>query len=302
MNEISKYPILKVLEDNVLEREYLGTKTKFWVNFGDFGTHGEWLFKIPRKNTGEHWAEKVAYEIARILAIPCAEVQLAAFKNVLGSCSKSFINRTVKTEMIHGNEIMAGRFSHYKKEKKYGQKDHTFDNIVVAINNTGTKKEAELALSQFFGYLLLDALIGNTDRHHENWAYLRWPDKQMRTHYVIGPSFDHASSLGRELLDTKREKILAEERVEFYSNNGKGAIYENQNSKYGLNPIELLQYAHEKYPDLLSIWIERLKSVSPEKYAEVLSKIPDEFISNTARTFAYTLLNVNLNKIVALSR
>ena len=28
-------------------------------------------------------------------------------------------------------------------------------------------------LDLFVGYLLLDSLIGNTDRHHENWAILQ---------------------------------------------------------------------------------------------------------------------------------
>ena len=61
-------------------------------------------------------------------------------------------------------------------------------------------------------YMVLDALIGNTDRHHENWGILRtrvdgqWEDK-------VAPSFDHASLLGRELQDVRREKLLVENRA-----------------------------------------------------------------------------------------
>lgn len=112
-----QYQVLKVTENDVLEREHLGTKTKFWVSLQEGETDQEWLFKIPRAHTGEHWAEKVAFEVACLLDIECADIQLARFRETLGSCSKSFINREKKPEMIHGNEIMAGKFADYEKEK-----------------------------------------------------------------------------------------------------------------------------------------------------------------------------------------
>ena len=47
----------------------------------------------------------------------------------------------------------------------------------------------------FAGYLVLDAVIGNTDRHHENWGLLL---RRTETGWKgqVAPSFDHASSLG----------------------------------------------------------------------------------------------------------
>lgn len=63
MDNIDKYPVLEVLEGHVIEREHLGTKTKFWVNLMQDGEEADWLYKIPRENTGEHWAEKVAFKL-----------------------------------------------------------------------------------------------------------------------------------------------------------------------------------------------------------------------------------------------
>ena len=51
----------------------------------------------------------------------------------------------------------------------------------------------------FAGYLMLDALIGNTDRHHENWAII-----QAGRQYCLAPTFDHASCLGFNLSDAER--------------------------------------------------------------------------------------------------
>ena len=67
------YPIIQVEPEWVLEPEDMGTKEKFWYrNPGDGGR--EWLFKNPRENTGEHWAEKIAAEVANVLGIPHATV------------------------------------------------------------------------------------------------------------------------------------------------------------------------------------------------------------------------------------
>jgi len=198
------YNILEISSENVLETESLGSKTKFWVRIVEDNEEEDWLFKIPRENTGEHWAEKVAAKVGKILNIPCAHVELAKFEGTNGSCSKSFINKKKKPELIHGNEILSGRVIGYEKNKKYGQRDHTYTNIREAISRTGNESEAERALKHFAGYIVLDALIGNTDRHHENWALLRWTDKDKQTYHVLAPSFDHASSLGRVLLDKKR--------------------------------------------------------------------------------------------------
>ena len=54
--------------------EPLGSKEKFWRVRSDGAI---WLFKKPRPGTGEAWAEKIAYEIATLIGVSCAEVQLA---------------------------------------------------------------------------------------------------------------------------------------------------------------------------------------------------------------------------------
>lgn len=63
---------------------------------------------------------------------------------------------------------------------------------------------------------MLDAVIGNTDRHHENWGILR---KRVgdRWQGMVAPTFDHASSLGRELRDEgdgkSRRQILRQKQI-----------------------------------------------------------------------------------------
>jgi hypothetical protein len=73
--EGGSYPIQKIEQDWVLDQEALGSKRKFW--YRDPGDRAPWLFKYPQLATGQHWAEKIAAEVAGALGIFHAIVELA---------------------------------------------------------------------------------------------------------------------------------------------------------------------------------------------------------------------------------
>ena len=99
------YPILTIEPEWVLEQEQLGTKDKFWIRFPndhDFAQGDDWLFKYPTENTGQHWAEKVAYEVAREMKVFAARVELAELGGERGSATESFTQGD-DYELFHGN-------------------------------------------------------------------------------------------------------------------------------------------------------------------------------------------------------
>ncbi|CAA6800885.1 MAG: Unknown protein [uncultured Sulfurovum sp.] len=97
------------------EMEQLGTKEKFW--FYDENNNKK-LFKIGRPGTGEDWSEKVAYELAQLLKIPCAKYELATWNKKQGTVSTSFVPEG--TRLVHGNELLvAFHNDDYPKSVKY---------------------------------------------------------------------------------------------------------------------------------------------------------------------------------------
>lgn len=118
-----EYPIVPVAHRGRPQREPLGSKEKFWVPGP--GGH-KWLFKLPKKSTGGHWAEKIAYEVARRSGIHAAKVELAECE-VEGRVEKGSISRsfTMEYELYHGNQILAGMDPDYASDKKYKQNQHT---------------------------------------------------------------------------------------------------------------------------------------------------------------------------------
>ena len=97
--------------------EAMGTKRKFWYRDRSSQDGTKWLFKYPRPDTGEHWAEKIAAEIARMLDIPRARVELATCRGQRGSATKSF--RREEEKLIHGNQILRDIVAGYGPLRTY---------------------------------------------------------------------------------------------------------------------------------------------------------------------------------------
>ncbi|NEP46454.1 MAG: hypothetical protein F6K35_47560 [Okeania sp. SIO2H7] len=104
---------------------------------------------------------------------------------------------------------------------------HTLDVFIGAIANSSVNlplnwnppQGIQNPVETFVGYLLLDAWIGNTDRHHENWGFI------VNKTVNLAPTFDHASSLGRELQDNKRWEKLNNKTVNSYAAKSRSGIY-----------------------------------------------------------------------------
>jgi site-specific recombinase XerD len=75
--------------DSPQTTEQLGSKPKFW--FLMKGDKQPWLFKFTREKTGEDWSEKIASEVAKLLKLPAAKVELAVFNEMRGCASRSLV-------------------------------------------------------------------------------------------------------------------------------------------------------------------------------------------------------------------
>ena len=274
----------------------MGSKEKVWYWKPD--EKAPWLFKFPKQNTGEHWAEKVAAEIAASLGMLHARVELAEFGNGQGSATESFTRNG--RELIHGNQVLAGIVQGYNPEMRFRQSDHTLANIMMAMDQifpmplVSNRAKARLA-----EYLVLDALIGNTDRHHENWGILR---KRTGGLTLVAPSFDHASSLGRELLDERREQLLAQQDVGKYVEKGHGGIFWSEDQRRGPSPLELVRLAYGTDPEFFRPVLMKLEKIDEVSLDRIIRRVPADWMTSPSRAFAMALICYNLEQLLELFR
>ena len=283
------FPIIPIPDAVIRQDEPMGSKDKFWCELpADLAGGGRWLFKQPRQEPEkiEHLAEKIAQEVAALIRVPCARIELAEYKGIRGTISLDV--QASGEVLVHGNEIIAGRVMGYDRTKRRKTTDHTFERIRQAIMEV-CKGTCEEDMKQFAGYLVLDALIGNTDRHHENWALLRRESKEGVT-YRLAPSFDHASSLGREMRDARRLLILRENRLDAYIQGGPGAIYLTALGEQAVSPMDLVRILADSLPEPFRPCLRALESVTSESVNAILNRLPNGWSSEAQRQFAAALI------------
>ena len=289
--------------------EQLGSKPKFW--FLDLKGQRV-LFKQGRFGTGENWAEKVSAEICEVLNIPHAVYDLAVWRGVQGVVSPSFVPSGAR--LIFGNELLARVVSGYAGETRYyRQSGHTIARVFAVLRDpriqvpAAWKAMAGISRSSdvFTGYLMLDALIGNTDRHHENWGLVLYAGSD-RQELRLAPTLDHASSLGRNERDQRRAaRLVSKDRaysVIGYAERTRSAFYRAPTDRRPLSTIAAFREALRFRTRAAEAWIGRLAIVDNKQFRAIIDNVPSEFISPAGREFAYQLVLTNKARVTQLMR
>ena len=294
------FRIIEVPEDAAEATEAMGTKFKFWFQHPELGSC---LFKLARSNTGEDWSEKIAAELAQLLGLPHARYELATWKDKPGVVSPSFL--PPETALIHGNDILAGLVSSYPKTQVYSLSQHTIAIVLEALTRPGLQPPLDWtppvgiteAISTFVGYLLLDAWIGNGDRHHENWGFIvQLPEGIPH----LAPTYDHASCLGRELLNTKRQERLKRQTVQQYAKKSRSAFYQKQGDKKPMLTFDVFIAIAQRYPKSATLWLQQLGQIPLQKVKRLLERLPSKRISPDTIEFSNQMLCFNRRRLLSL--
>lgn len=297
------FPIIRVDVPPAERRdEQLGSKAKFWYTDA---SGNDVLYKRGREN--EDWSEKAAAELARLLHLPCARIELADCGGERGTVSYSFLDRTHGERLVHGNELLMSVHSSYPAGGRYHVPQHTVEAVGSALQHFAATQPACASymppdfdgVAVFVGYLLLDAWIGNSDRHHENWGVI-----VGATNIVLAPTFDHASSLGRnDPVEKTRKRLGGRDpflTVAGYASKCRSAFYGAESNNRPLLTIEAFERAAASRPRAGEYWQGRLSSVSDHDIEHVLAAIPKERIDDVHREFAVRILGFNRKRLLGV--
>lgn len=294
------YPIVVVPDDASELPEQIGTKFKFWYRDGQRRT----LFKQGRPGTGENWAEKVCAEIASLLGLPHAPYELAVWRDMHGVITPTFVPEDAR--LVLGNEIMARIVKGYEQTATYNAREHTLSTVltIMSLPKLGLPLDYDAPapilrpVDVFLGYLLLDALVSNQDRHHENWAVISWSGRGI----TLAPTYDHASSLGRNELDDNRLRRLTTrdrgDSVEAFCERARSAFYPRAPGAKPLTTFNAFAEGAAGHAEAAKYWLQRLGDMSLVQCEAILANVPESEMSQTASRFALKMLEVNRRRLL----
>lgn len=258
----------------------------------------------------EFWSEIIASKIGLLLKFNVVQYDIAFYNNVIGCISKSIIDEDDQ-EHHEGYRYIVERYPDFKLNFK---KDHSFQKITSSL----IKSHLGHCINDVLNMIVFDSLIGNTDRHSENWALVvnakainnvfisfnnlpiwrRWIMNlgmyvrnrhtiksivkiYRKNFYKFSPLYDNGSSLGRELTEQQIEEIRSDQdKLLKFLNKGKPDIRWNEKK---LNHFDLIEVIKYEYKLEIEVIVARVKEYySKNKLIEIISnidrKIPDKFV------------------------
>ena len=195
-------------------------KNKRWIaEDADAPREQHWLWKY-RQTTGNgseaaltDCAEVFTSRLASAIDLPAAECRFARLEGELGLISRNvtphgFNLNTGTTYLpeVEGYQRRPSARSDADGGRMRLDEGYTLDSMEQVLENVEAPPGIGglSGFAVFAGYLVLDALVGNGDRHPGNWAIL---ERQSDGARFLAPTYDHGSALGAGLTaDNRRDK------------------------------------------------------------------------------------------------
>lgn len=243
-----------------------------------------YMFKYPAQYGeniyGDIWAEKIASEIGKLLKINVQDTYLAKNNNKNGILIEYSLNRE-KEYLEEGAIKLKELFPAFKENKT---PYYTFENIKLYF------EREKMEIDGFIDLIFFDCLIGNTDRHSENWGILKSYSEDSKR---LSPAYDNGSSLGRDY--NSRQEEIVKLNIEKYINCANSRIRIVDNSK-----ISLFNFFQEVLTENIGKreeYLSKLYSLTEEKIEEIVFNVPDDFMTTTLKQFVINILKKRKEKI-----
>jgi hypothetical protein len=297
-----KYQIYQVDPIHIVDtKEDDGILRKNWY---DLPSLGRCLFKEARPSqviiseARTDWSEKVIDELAKLLNLPAARYELA-----IGYFGRSteVVDGVLSLDCVCENAVvLTGEelLTEYVSYDSDNPSQYTIENVLQSLGLANVKppsnwerpiSEINTGAKLFVGYMMLDCLVNNSDRHDHNWGVMA-----VNGRIELIPSYDHGISLGSTDEDADKSSISVKDYVNRYS---QSCFQEGYNK---LSNLTVFVRAAQLYPEAARVWQDRLARIDPLQINEIFDRLPPDRISSVAMQFAKQIIEYGREQILGL--
>ncbi len=147
-----------------------GTRSKVIVENPD--NHKDYYFKTSLKKEQkdykyEFWSEIIASEIGSLLGFNMLKYDIAYKNGDIGCISESMVTEG-QNKLTEGISYLTGYDVSYNPKHKDSKNQYSFQ----LIKNTLSFYKIETFIHHIIEIIIFDSIIGNGDRHQENWGII----------------------------------------------------------------------------------------------------------------------------------
>jgi hypothetical protein len=237
-----------------------------------------YLFKESRTSKtdafkDQFWAEVVAYRVGCLLAldVPPAFAAIDSRRQVCAALIQWFYADGVD-RLVHAGDLLQNINPQF--DRKLGAAHNLDDNkkLLLMLRFKRSLSPSVDWRMWWANALLLDALIGNTDRHQDNWGFLyRQVAGGHNDSAELTPYFDNGTSMGSEL-STERAKQWRDPQLDRYIERGTHHVRWAAGAERE-HHVALLTKALMIWPRTQEDVRRRLVGLSPRDFSEALQDL-----------------------------
>jgi hypothetical protein len=168
---------------------YSGAEKKIGIHVGN----EDFIIKFPKKERfltrNNHISEYLGCRIIASMGYAVQDTYLGTYMGENIVAIKDFVERG--QQFVAFNDVGESSIEVNRDEFTYTYEDIT--EILIANNKL---EDQEKTINQFWQLYILDALLGNFDRHGGNWGFIKEKNK-----YRLAPIFDNGSCLFPRMTD-----------------------------------------------------------------------------------------------------
>lgn len=230
-----------------------------------------------RRKSTELASEKIACEIAKVIGYKCADIELAKDQDgELCVLNYSFL-KPDESLIEFASEASISQNGCDRKEK------YTIQGIKRILDTVDEK-----LYSEFIGLQVFDALIGESDRHEENWGYIR---TSKSSDIVLAPFYDNGDSLMHNINENRVEEYINDEAGFLrYIHKSKTKILDNNGHK--IKHFQLIDHLISENPVFLRDELQKTKRLTDDIIKDIIYGIPDEYLPHNHKDILQRYISI----------